>query len=244
MQAVNAKELAFLQENCKEYMVEQFPGLLDVDKPVILDVGANIGMFAVTMKEKFPQADIHCFEPMPDIYKVLHANVSSFSTCNELAVMETDDIVLKGTYLPNYTLLSGFYVSNDDKQQLEALAHRELSEEFKGIEVEAKTISLHTYMQQKHLEHVHLLKVDVEKAELEVLKSLGESASRVDHIVAEVHQCNKDGMVDWLRANGFTLLTLTDPTLPRYCLQGQTLTSWPTDLNTYILQASRNVLLH
>lgn len=243
MQAVNIKELNFLQENCKEYLVEQFPGLMDVENPVVLDVGANIGMFAVTLKEKFPRMDIHCFEPMPEVFKILHQNVSSFATCNELAVMTKDNNVLKGTYLPNYTLLSGFYVSNEDKSELEKLAHRELSQEFTGVEIEAKTISLSTYMAQHELKHVDLLKIDVEKAELEVLQSLGSFASMVDHIVAEVHECNKDAMIEWLKDHGFSVLMLSEPTLPRFCLQDNTVTSWPAELNTYMLQASRSILL-
>ena len=42
----------------------------------ILDVGANIGQFAVAATLYFPGAKIYSFEPVPDVFKVLQENIN------------------------------------------------------------------------------------------------------------------------------------------------------------------------
>lgn len=42
---------------------------------VIYDIGANVGAWAHLMKERYPDADIHCFEPVKDNYDALVARV-------------------------------------------------------------------------------------------------------------------------------------------------------------------------
>ena len=50
----------------KEVFAEGDYGLqLDVSSPVILDVGANTGLFSLGMKQLLPDAQIACFEPEP-----------------------------------------------------------------------------------------------------------------------------------------------------------------------------------
>ena len=41
----------------------------------IIDAGANVGQFALTAAQRFPMAEIHCFEPVPDVYEILKSNV-------------------------------------------------------------------------------------------------------------------------------------------------------------------------
>ena len=49
-------------------VIPLLPFLIDAAAPVILDIGANMGQFAARLSREFPDAEIHCFEP-------LHANV-------------------------------------------------------------------------------------------------------------------------------------------------------------------------
>ena len=44
-------------------------------KPIILDIGANIGMFSLSYASIFKEAEIHCFEPVPFIYNLLNENL-------------------------------------------------------------------------------------------------------------------------------------------------------------------------
>ena len=60
------------------------------DKPPrILDLGANIGAFAVWAKQRFPGSTIDCYEPHPEHVRLLRENVSPFEgvTIHEAAVL-------------------------------------------------------------------------------------------------------------------------------------------------------------
>jgi FkbM family methyltransferase len=53
--------------------------LRDVNKPVrtILDIGANIGLFAIAARRFYPNAIIQCYEPNPNLERHLSAHCSA-----------------------------------------------------------------------------------------------------------------------------------------------------------------------
>lgn len=58
---------------CNQYWLDDcLPG--HITKPVILDIGANCGAFALWAKMKWPNATVHCYEPDADIFKYLQSN--------------------------------------------------------------------------------------------------------------------------------------------------------------------------
>ncbi|HEY6720786.1 MAG TPA: FkbM family methyltransferase [Burkholderiales bacterium] len=46
-----------------------------VSPRTIWDIGGNIGAASLYFSERFPQAEIHCFEPVPDNYALIERNV-------------------------------------------------------------------------------------------------------------------------------------------------------------------------
>ena len=46
---------------------------------VIWDIGANIGAASLYFSERFPQAEIHCFEPVPENYAMIERNIGCVS---------------------------------------------------------------------------------------------------------------------------------------------------------------------
>jgi hypothetical protein len=44
-------------------------------RPVILDIGANVGSFAAWALGRWPGAHIHCYEPLPDNFVLLQKNL-------------------------------------------------------------------------------------------------------------------------------------------------------------------------
>ena len=46
--------------------------------PVILDIGANIGSFAAWAFKRWPAAQVHCYEPLPDNFALLKRNLAQF----------------------------------------------------------------------------------------------------------------------------------------------------------------------
>lgn len=57
--------------------------------PIILDIGANIGSFALWAIERWPGCHVHCFEPLPDNFELLERNlrhVADRVTLNKIAI--------------------------------------------------------------------------------------------------------------------------------------------------------------
>src|ERR1051326_1786873 len=52
------------------------PALVRGDRPVFLDVGANVGDYSGMLSAQFPTARIEAFEPMPSTYAVLQASAA------------------------------------------------------------------------------------------------------------------------------------------------------------------------
>jgi hypothetical protein len=50
------------------------PGLEDLKAPVILDIGANVGAYAVWAKAQWPDCALICFEPNPKAFVYLKEN--------------------------------------------------------------------------------------------------------------------------------------------------------------------------
>lgn len=48
---------------------------LNMPSPRICDLGANCGAFAVWALTRWPEAELHCYEPSPDNFKFLQANL-------------------------------------------------------------------------------------------------------------------------------------------------------------------------
>ena len=59
-------------------------------RPLILDIGANVGSFAAWTIERWPGCHVHCYEPLPDNFALLKRNLGHLDetsvTLNNFAV--------------------------------------------------------------------------------------------------------------------------------------------------------------
>lgn len=53
--------------------------------PLIVDVGANIGLFSLYMKQRHPRARILAFEPAPENFDALTRNLTLHGTADVVA---------------------------------------------------------------------------------------------------------------------------------------------------------------
>jgi FkbM family methyltransferase len=78
---MNLFEYIRYKSNKKAYKLKQeakrFAWLSDYRFCSILDIGSNEGQFAEKILSIFPNAEIHCFEPLPEIYDALKLNLHS-----------------------------------------------------------------------------------------------------------------------------------------------------------------------
>jgi FkbM family methyltransferase len=143
---------------------------LDIEPPaLIVDIGGNVGMFALRMKQLYPDATIHCFEPLPANAGRLARN-APFATLHRLGVSD------RRAEVPIYV-----HPSNTG-------GHSIIASEA-DPRAEAQTISVVPMADVFALTgggRIDLLKLDCEGAEKEIVLSLDAAdAARIGTIVYE-----------------------------------------------------------
>jgi len=129
----------------------------------IFDLGANYGSVTIEYKKIFPDASVYAFEPFPDIFKSLKETMS----------------VMKGVYVfdkavADKTGTRTFYVNeNADtnslfKSQETGMSSDQMARNKSSIEV--KTISLDEFCEEKNIQFIDILKMDIQGGELDALK--------------------------------------------------------------------------
>jgi FkbM family methyltransferase len=148
----NSGEDFFVNELLPTYLVGK-------KNPVLMDVGANIGNYSVSLAKKFGNAKIVAFEPTKIAYDALVKNCASTNVRT----------VQKGLGAKNELLT--IYTSKDSSHNT---MYKEVLQEFlvkDKIEEETITIeTLDTYCEQNNIDIVDFLKIDVEGNELFVLQ--------------------------------------------------------------------------
>lgn len=133
---------------------------------IIIDVGANIGQFSNAVKTWYPKSEIHSFEPDPEVYQILKNNLkSSDYTLHNLALSDT-----KGSL--KFYRSEGSLVSSIVKT----------SESQECIEVEAVTAD--SFLSDIH--KIDLFKIDVEGAEINVLKGAHSTLKKSKYLLVEI----------------------------------------------------------
>jgi amino acid adenylation domain-containing protein/FkbM family methyltransferase len=207
----NAAETRFIYREIFEEKVYTRDGITLGDG-CIFDVGANIGLFTLFAARQAPNARIYAFEPVPETFDVLRANVELHGVDVVLlpcAVAATDADQADFTYYPRVSLMSGRYAdadadaamlrsftagefhgadsASDDEDELAAIIAERL--ESRQVKVPVTTIS--GVVDKYSIMRVSLLKIDVEKSETDVLAGIrDEHWGLIDQIVLEVHDLN------------------------------------------------------
>lgn len=136
------------------------------NKPLIIDCGANIGIATCFYKRIFPESQIICIEADPEIARILQNNIER-NKWQEVAV------VAKAAWVSNNEKLQ-FSNTGGDGGSLCAEG---------GIEVE--TMRLKDLL--AHYQRIDMLKMDIEGAELAVLKDCASDLYRVKKMFVEFH---------------------------------------------------------
>src|SRR5262249_35714049 len=82
---------------------------------VVLDVGANIGMFSLFISQAIPTAKIYAFEPVAPIRERLERNVRRYARDASIMPFGLSDNEREETfpYYPRYSMMSGLQVYAD-----------------------------------------------------------------------------------------------------------------------------------
>jgi 31-O-methyltransferase len=167
---------------------------------VVLDVGANVGVAAAFFADHCQAGAVHCFEPVAPLRDLLRKNLARLEACvvHEYGLWsETTSAEI--TYYPKSAAMSGLYADPDRDQALaravllnfgfstqEADARVHGRYETQTLECELRTLS--SVLCDQSIARVDLLKIDVEQAEMEVLRGVEESDwPKITQVVIEVH---------------------------------------------------------
>ncbi|HEU5179227.1 MAG TPA: amino acid adenylation domain-containing protein [Candidatus Polarisedimenticolia bacterium] len=208
----------------------------------VFDVGANIGLFSLFAGLARPQTRILAFEPNPHLQAILRANLSLFAptaSAFEIGLAERERRAAF-TFFPGFSLFSGLYADPEvEKQVVKSFLENQgrsgageaarlaqeadalLEERFAGVKLEVPLRTLSDLLAEQRIERIHLLKINAEKAELDVLHGIREEDwARIDQAVLELDLGEHLApIVSLLEDHGFQVHVDQDPLLERTSLR-------------------------
>lgn len=178
------------------YMAELFNGEYDCafpfdGVPVILDVGACVGAFAIWAEKRWPGAEIHSYEPNPRVHSLLERNVAEMAkpaTVHKVAVTLTSE--------PSVTLYQG----------RENVGQTSLIADYAGT-TDAVTVPARCVVD---LPECDILKMDCEGNEPQLLTRYCATHVPPSLVLAEYH--SPADMVAFQRAEGYRIIKAVEHT--------------------------------
>jgi len=215
----NELEIAHLHRYETEYLYEEIfvektyakHGIELKDGACVLDIGANIGLFALFITEKCKGAKVYSFEPSPVTFDILKKNLALYCPnavpCN-FGIADSDREA-EFTFYPHSTVFSGFHADaqqdgtslkqameneilarnkGQDPKQVAAHVDLMMKDRLRKENYTCQLRSLSSFLEEYQLEQIDLLKVDAEKCEWEILSSIEDKEwQKIRQIVVEVH---------------------------------------------------------
>lgn len=194
---------------------------------VVLDVGANVGVAAAFFAVECG-ATVHSFEPIAPTFDDLCETIRELPTCRAHNVaVGAGSGTAEITYYPRADAMSGLYADPDADRELTraclvnagmdpADADARVGDLYQGVTMTCIVRTLSDVLADLGIGRVDLLKVDVERAELDVLRGIRDNDwPRVRQLVLEVH--DEEGrlaaVTGILEARGFHLVVDQDPVM-------------------------------
>lgn len=130
----------------------------------IFDIGANTGLYALVAKTINPQAEVFCFEPVKRIFERLRINIdrNHFDiSCYEIGLSNYDGVGI----IYDLPFEHVYSVSVNSNIAPEGVT---------SIPTEIKVRTLFSLFQSENIDGIDLVKMDVERHEVEVLEGMGD----------------------------------------------------------------------
>jgi len=174
------------------YLRNEYP--VKPEDQVIVDCGANIGVFTIYSASIAPRSQVFAIEPFPETFQSLRENVELNSLDSRVACLP---VALAATDGP-VNMYAAPHVASQARQVIRPSG---------ADTVSVPALSLSSLFGRIELPMIDLLKMDIEGSEHTVLLHADPCAlARVKRIAVEYHQnCPKKPLFDHLQRSGFSL---------------------------------------
>jgi FkbM family methyltransferase len=131
---------------------------------VVLDIGANTGIYSLIAKATNPNTKVYAFEPVKRVFNKLEENI----------LLNKFDIVLIEKAVSNSDGLATIYDTLSEHTYSVTVNKNMLSPGIKVIETKINIITLNSFIRQNNIKKIDLIKIDVETHEPEVLEGFSD----------------------------------------------------------------------
>lgn len=230
---INKNETDYIYHEVFELQAYLKHGITLRSGDCVFDVGANIGLFTLFASRVAPDLKIHAFEPNPFVHEALATNAAAYG--NSIKTFNFGLSNRNGEaefrFFEGFSLLSGYYADADTErevvkqylqnQQREGTdgaaefteqADELLEQRFRTNTFKTELRTLSSVIETEGIERIDLLKINVEKSELDVLSGIAEQDwPKIAQLVVEVDVAEHLPQIELLLArNGFEVLVEQD----------------------------------
>lgn len=149
---------------------------------IIVDAGANIGLTSIYFSNKFPDAKIIAIEPEESNLEILRRNIAPYENI----------ISVHGALWHENTRIN-LIDPGRGKWGFMTQAQDGVEEKYGEIIHEVQGITVDSIMKEQEIDHIDILKIDVEGAEREIFIDPSSWIEKVDALIIELHERMKPG---------------------------------------------------
>lgn len=195
----------------KEIFVSDF---YDIDKlvatlppnPVIIDIGANAGYFNIMLFSKIKEATVYAYEPIPSNYELFTKNIA----LNPALATKIHLFNLAVTGSPQQAV--ELYMEEASDNSVIASVYADFDTQNKHT-IKVPAISFTEIINNNHLQHIDLVKVDCEGSEYPIIyETSAEVWDKINMLTIEVHNLDEETrnvrfLQQFLEHKKFTVVT-------------------------------------
>jgi FkbM family methyltransferase len=209
-------------------------GFTLADGDCVFDVGGNIGLFTLFVHSLGHDITSYAFEPAPRVFEILRINAMRYAPRARVFNFGISDRDREAefTFYPNSPGMSTFHPRiEEERETLLAIMENQLQQGMEGMEgmmahvddlmeerfrSESFRCRLHPLSQviyEQRVERIDLMKVDVQKSEMQVLDGIDAGDwPKIRQMVLEVHDLDSalDRVTGLLDGHGFTVVVEQD----------------------------------
>lgn len=160
--------------------------------PIIFDIGSNCGQSIKEMVNCYKKAQVHCFEPLPEMYKLLlklkkkYDNYRIFLNIAACGSKKSKKIF----YLNRISSSKSSFFKINVKSKLRIKMKKDIQSKsfLKKInnKILVNQIKLDDYIKKKKIKKIDILKIDTEGNEINVLKGLNNNLKNIKILILEM----------------------------------------------------------